>query len=166
MTTAIRSMVQFLNQYKQTIKDGSGALTLGFAHVALYDLACNWRERNFTQLSGSVSLVLSGAISPWGVKAISAIAHRCFTPQKLESMFGRNTIFAINPWHPRHVASIAALAFMAPTIVRQVGVLTGRVKPEKTDQLARTLTWGVLLSFLFNRVVLHTVNQLASKMTK
>lgn len=158
-------MVQFLNQYKQTIKDGSGALTLGFAHVALYDLACNWRERNFTQLSGSVSLVLSGAISPWGVKAISAIAHRCFTPQKLESMFGRNTIFAINPWHPRHIASIAALAFMAPTIVRSVGILAGRVKPEKTDRLARTLTWGVLFSFVFNRVVLHSVNQFAGGMS-
>ena len=164
MTTAIRSMVQFLNQNKQTIKDGSGSLTFGFAHVALYDLACNWQKRNFTQLSGNVSLILSGAISPWGVKAISAIAHRCFTPQKLESMFGRNTIFAINPWHPRHIVSIAALVFMAPTIVRGAGLLIGRVKPEKTDTLARTLTWGVLLSFPFNRVVLHSVNQFAARM--
>ena len=90
---------------------------------------------------------------------------RLLYPQKLESMFGRNTIFAINPWHPRHIASIAALAFMAPTIVRSVGILAGRVKPEKTDRLARTLTWGVLFSFVFNRVVLHSVNQFAGGMS-
>ena len=33
-------------------------------------------------------------------------------------MFGPNTIFAVNPWHPRHVVSIAAVILALPSLAQ------------------------------------------------
>lgn len=61
-------------------------------------------------------ILLSAAVSRPGVYIISSLVGRVFSANQLDRAFGPNTIFAINPRHPRHVVSIAAAAFALPSL--------------------------------------------------
>lgn len=42
----------------------------------------------------------------------------CFSTSQLNRVFGPNTIFAVNPWHPRHVISIAVVILALPSLAQ------------------------------------------------
>lgn len=74
----------------------------------------SWQEtaHRIAILSARVSLLLSASVSRPGVRVVSGLAGNFFT----EELFGANTIFAVNPWHPRHVISFVAVALALPAI--------------------------------------------------
>ena len=65
-----------------------------------------------------VSLILSAATSRPGVMIVSTSVGRVFPVRQFERVFGPNTIFAVNLWHPRHVASIAAVILALPLVAQ------------------------------------------------
>lgn len=70
--------------------------------------------------AAKISIVLSAGVSRPGVFIISSLAGSVFSAEKLTKVFGPNTLFAVNPWHPRHVVSIAAVILAAPSVIQSV----------------------------------------------
>jgi hypothetical protein len=124
-----RATACFLNQpvVKEGVKNVAGSLTLAFGLVEIYDL---YRDRNtlakdltvekVIRVSARVSLILSAGVSRPGVYLISSLVGCVFSTEQLTRVFGPNTIFAINPWHPRHVVSIVAVILALPAVVQMV----------------------------------------------
>lgn len=191
----------FLNQpvIKEGVKNVAGAATFVFGFVEIYDIYQSLKNRNIqpetsTQpfswsetvkkiviVCAKISLILSGMVSRPGVFVISILVGRVFTPVQLESVFGPNTIFAINPWHPRHVASITAVILALPAVLQ--GLYQGAswayrkvvqaAKEVQAEELSSTSQHGpqnwltdmkIRLFVVFNtttsRPVLHIGNQL------
>ncbi len=127
---------QFLNQpvVKEGIKNGISLATFAFGIAGAYDLYrelsgrkisivddadvdSQWlKVANKVILAAKIGLVLSGMVSRPGVFIISQLTHLVASKHQLETVFGPNTIFALNPWHPRHVTSIVAVALTMPMI--------------------------------------------------
>ena len=66
----------------------------------------------------TISFCSTILVSRVAVSSISAIAARVASDERLTRMFGPNTTFAVNPKHPRHLANLAALIFLAPTFIQ------------------------------------------------
>jgi hypothetical protein len=127
----IGTIVKFFNYplVKEGIKNISGAASFVFGWVEVYDLYKIARGRSFSSeenpstikkislICTKLSLILSGAASRPGIYIFSKISDSLFTPQQLHRLFGPNTIFALNPRHPRHIFSIAAAVLTAPAII-------------------------------------------------
>lgn len=134
----LNTSVHFLNQpiVKEGVKNIAGSITLVFGLIEVYDVyqIAHGREIStetcptspkWVQVANKVvivcakiSLILSASVSRPGVFIISSLAGHVFSTTQLESVFGPNTIFAINPWHPRHVISIAAVILSLPLIAQ------------------------------------------------
>lgn len=178
-TTAIR----FLRHHKEEIQNISGVATFAiglFAAHDLYQVCCGrpistenpktatcWQETalKVILLSAKLSLALSAATSRPGVWTIGSLALSLFTPQQLEAVFGPNTIFALNPWHPRHVVSILAACLALPTVGQSLyrGFRREPSPPSDvlmTDSRVRTLT---CLVFLTSRPTFHLGNALVRR---
>lgn len=130
--------VYWLNQpiVKQNVKNIAGSITFVFGVVEIYDIyqilrsrevstdrcakSAKWMQvANKTMIvCAKVSLILSAGVSAPGVFIISSITGKIFSVTALEKVFGPNTIFAINPWHPRHVVSIAAVLLALPSAIQ------------------------------------------------
>lgn len=198
----IIAISQLLNQ--PCVKDGVKKI-VGVAHFALgalavYDIcqilngreisteASNesepWKQTalKVIVLFAKFGLVLSALTSPIGVAIISAAVGAFFSAPQLEAVFGANTIFAINPWHPRHVVSIAGAILMAPAAALAI-YKAGEWLCHKVCQLKDTgteptgdenVSWlsdaktrvFALFSEATGRPVLHMGNQLASWVIK
>jgi hypothetical protein len=68
--------------------------------------------------SAKLSLILSAMVSQIGSSGISALVGRIMSKTQQEKVFGKNTTFAVNPWHPRHLVSIAAVLLALPSVNR------------------------------------------------
>jgi hypothetical protein len=133
------SIAPFLNQpyVKEKVKTITGTVSFTFGLIEIYDLGCLLRRHSFIQdttsvrnvnwiwtaqkvirICHSVSLILSASVSRPGVFLISSLAGRICSAPKLEQLFGPYTTFALNPWHPRHIASIAAVLFAIPSLMQ------------------------------------------------
>lgn len=130
--------VCLLNQpaVKEGIKNVAGSVALAAGLVEMYDIyqICRGREISTEDYSSypkwiqiankviiicaKISLILSAGVSHPGVYIISTLVGCFFSTAQLDRVFGPNTIFAINPWHPRHVISIAAMILALPSIVQ------------------------------------------------
>lgn len=197
-----KAIVGVLNQpiVKTGVKNFSGYAAFSFGLFELYDAVKIIRGRKISSekpssfwarvafkiemLLAKTSLLCSMAVSKPGREIISAVAEKFFTTAQLEAYFGPNTIFAINPRHPRHIVSIAAVALAAPSILISGLILgikatnwvynkvrdrnqTSGFKPED----GQWLTNGkVRLMAIFNTVtsrpVLHLANQFAHSVFK
>jgi hypothetical protein len=111
----ITGTVRFLNQpiVKENVKNIAGTITFAFGLVEVYDIYRILKDRKWHQVANCVidvcakiSLILSAAVSRPGIYIISSIM-RC-----------SNTSFAMNPRHPRHIASIAAVILGLPSLVQ------------------------------------------------
>ncbi|MFA6916888.1 MAG: hypothetical protein WC222_10865 [Parachlamydiales bacterium] len=170
---------------KDSVKKIAGSFTFAFGLLELYDIyqilkgrpvvsevsptAPRWVQISHKVIivSAKVSLVLSAGVSRPGVYLISTLAGSVFSTEQLTRYFGTNTIFAVNPWHPRHVASIAAVILAAPAFVQSVykGFLWlshSVQQPSDTasngwmdDIKVRTMS---LFNIIFSRPVLHMGN--------
>jgi len=89
-------------------------------------------------------------------------------------MFGLNIIFAVNPWHPRHVVSISAVILALPTLAQSTykginwackkiqhyqdtSTNGSEIRPWLTDTKIRLMT---LFNTVTSRPTLHLGNQL------
>ena len=138
----VSATVQFLNQptVKEGVKNIAGIATFIFGLIEVYDVyqiiqgrdistdsyprSPQWVQvaNKIVMLCAKISLVLSGGVSRPGVMIFSALSERIFSAGQLNRYFGPNTIFAINPWHPRHVASIAAVILNLPSVLQSASM--------------------------------------------
>jgi len=121
-----------LNQpiVKERVKEVASSVTFVFGLIEIYDLykiargdhkistdvypkSPRWIQvlNKVVIVCAKISLILSAAVSRPGVFIISSLVGSIFS-------FGPNTLFTINPWHPRHVVSIAAVIFAIPSVLQ------------------------------------------------
>lgn len=188
--------VRFLNQpiIKENIKNIAGTVTFAFGLIELHDIYQILRNREITtepcsdypkwmQVANKViivctkiSLILSAGVSRPGVFIISSIVGCVFTTAQLNRVFGPNTTFAINPWHPRHVVSFVAVILAMPSLAQSAyNGINWTIKKIQQHQNAPTnehwLTDAkIRLMILFNtitsRPVLHMGNKLSRLMLR
>jgi hypothetical protein len=96
------------------------------------------------------SIVLASVASRPGLYFCGGVISKVATPQTLAKIFGQNTIFEINPWHPRHVLNITA------NILSGVALIIKWVYNRRMDDL---VVMGVF-NFVTGRSTLHLVNDL------
>ena len=182
---AVSSGSQFLNspKIKEGIKDSVGFVSLAFGALAAYDLCHIMMGRKISTendqadpkwlqiankvslLAAKFSLVLSAIASRQGVQIISFLMHLAVSKEQIQGVFGPNTIYAINPLHPRHVVSLAAAALAIPLItltIYKVAIRTFPARNQSADGLSdRKVKSMTFFNFITSRPVLHDVNRLA-----
>jgi hypothetical protein len=134
----LNASVQILNQpiVKEGVKRVLGTVTFAFGLVAIYDIYQISQGREISTetfpnspkwvqvahkviiVCAKISIILSAGVSQPGVFIISSLVGCFFSTGQLDQVFGPNTIFAVNPWHPRHVISIAAVILALPSIIK------------------------------------------------
>lgn len=133
-----KASIRLLNQpiVKESVKNIAGTVTFVFGLVEIYDLCQIIQGRKIsteryldypkwvqvahkvTIICAKLSIVLSAAVSRPGVFIISSSIGCFFTTPQLNQVFGPNTTFAVNPWHPRHVISIVAMVLAMPSFAQ------------------------------------------------
>lgn len=187
----LSTTVRTLNQpfIKEGIKNVVGSITFAFGVIELCDLYQLFRGREITTetysnqpqwiqvankvsiVCAKISLVLSAGVSRPGIFIISSTIGSMFSSRQLEKLFGPNTIFAINPYHPRHVASIVAVVLALPTLGQSIYLGTRwvynktQMNRSDTSSTSSGLTDNKVRSMnvfnaLTSRPVLHLGNQL------
>lgn len=193
-TEAVKITSQFLNQQgvKEGVKSIAGQVSFVFGLMAIYDTCRSLKGRSFVTerhlndpkwLQGTykgsvvlakISLILSASTTKPGVFVISKLAGSIFSAAQL-NRFGPNTIFAINPWHPRHVVSFIAVALALPSFAVSTykfgKKLYQKIQREQVDPVIKSTSgvWltdakvrGILLfKTITSRPVLHIGNQVA-----
>lgn len=188
------SSVRLLNQpiVKEGVKNIAGTVTCVFGLVEIYDIYQIARGREITTepcsdfpkwiqvankvviVCAKISLILSAGVSRPGVFIISSLIGCIFSTSQLDKVFGPNTIFAVNPWHPRHVVSIVAVVLALPSLAQSaykgINWTYKKIREYQNTSSDRTdvNTWltntKVRIMTLFNtatsRPVLHLGNQL------
>lgn len=186
--------VRLLNQpiVKEGVKNVVGSMTFVFGLFEVYDVYQIARGREISTetcstspkwvqvankvviVCAKVALILSAGVSRPGVFIISSIVGRVFSTTQLERIFGPNTIFAINPRHPRHVISIAAVILSLPCVIQStckgINWVYKTMRPNQntpidkspvnywlTDHKLRLMT---LFNAMTSRPTLHVGNQL------
>jgi len=196
ISSAARSSLSYtvrtLNQplVKEGIKKVAGCATFAFGLLEIYDIYQILQGREISTESypsypkwvqvankvvvvcAKISLILSAGVSRPGVFIISSVVGTVFSSHQLERVFGPNTIFAVNPWHPRHVISIAAVVLALPSVGQSTykGICWtyNKIQNQQTSDNSPSFIWltdaRVKLMNLFNTVtsrpVLHMGNQL------
>lgn len=176
-------VVSFFNhpEVKQNIKFGIGAATALLGAEALYYLSrgkvyskyfrqdpqapdtfmtrVNNVWNRTTLACAQVSMILSAAVTPIGVWAISTAVNKFFTSAQVDSVFGPNTTFEGNWKHPRHVVSLVALGLAVPAVLSRIFVTP------KTGK-ERTVSNWVIITTLTSRPVLHHLYALAERIAR
>ncbi len=192
----INTTVHLLNQplVKEGVKNIAGSVTFAFGLIEMYDIyqivkggnvSSEIFSKNPTWLevanktiivAAKISLILSAGVSRPGVFIVSSLMGEAFSTTQLNTMFGANTIFAVNPYHPRHIVSIAAVILALPSIVQSVckttsfaykkvmqftgdKTVTSNAKNGLTDAKIRLMTF---FNTITSRPTLHLGNQLGN----
>lgn len=191
--------VRFLNQplVKEGIKNVASTATFAFGVLEIYDLCQIMRGRvvssdrypNYPKwvqvadkvvvVCAKISLVLSTGVSRPGVYIISTLVGRVASTAQLERVFGPSTIFAVNPWHPRHIFSIVAVLLALPAIAQSAckGVNWAYHKVRYHAEPGQNRASGIgisdtkirfmnLFNTLTSRPVLHIGNQLGRRILR
>jgi len=184
--------VHLLNQplVKEGVKNLAGSVTFVFGLVEIYDIYRIARGREISTEASStspkwlqvankvvivcakISLILSAGLSRPGVFIISSLLGCVFSTAQLDRVFVPNTIFAVNPWHPRHVISIAAVMLALPSVIQSthkgVNWMYKKICHYQNNPPQQANNWltdsKIRLMTLFNtitsRPTLHIGNQL------
>jgi hypothetical protein len=154
---ALRNAVYFLNQsgVKEGVKNCTGGVTFVIGLIETYDCYEILKGRRISTtieidsprwcqvadkislISAKLSLILSAVVSRPGRYLISTLVGRIVSKDRLDFIFGPNINFAGNPWHPRHVVSIAAILLAVPSTV-QLTYKEGRLIYMKLFKLYQT----------------------------
>lgn len=190
----LNGSVHLLNQpiVKEGVKNLAGSVTFVFGLLEVYDVsqiarcreisteACStspkWVQiaKKIVIVCAKISLILSAGVSRPGVFIISSLVGCVFSTAQLDRVFGPNTIFKINPWHPRHLISIAAVILALPSVLESTckGIHWAYKKirhyqnapgdEQKTNQWLTDLKVRVMVLFntITSRPTLHIGNQL------
>lgn len=186
--------VNLLNQpiIKEGVKNIAGSVTFVFGLVEIYDIYQITRGREIsTEISlnspkwikvankvvivcAKISLILSAGVSRPGIFIISSLVGCVFSTTQLDQTFGPNTIFAVNPWHPRHVISITAVTLALPSVIllnykginwtckkirqhRNTPTANHNIRSRLTDTKIRLMA---IFNTITSRPTLHIGNQL------
>ncbi|MGZ3732296.1 MAG: hypothetical protein ACXU9U_00955, partial [Parachlamydiaceae bacterium] len=116
-------------------------------------------------------VICTGLTSQPGVFIASRLLGLAFSTPQLERVFGPNTIFVINPTHPRHIISIAGAILMAPQALHNFYLfgknVCQKISAYRNNQIDEPVEFGLLLLpfiELTTRPVLHLGNRLVSLM--
>ncbi len=201
--TFISGAVDYANQpvVKERLKSVFGKLPFFFGAAAVYDLygiaagtrpisseisssqsrlkegykKPKWLQKveNVSILSSKLSLVLSGSISQYGCLIFSHLSNLVLSAEKQEHLFGPNRTFSENPWHPRHIVSLAAFILALPSMALTTGkgiewvcrkirrLQINKFKDDRrwlSDSLVRRMAFCTTFT---SRVALHKINELA-----
>jgi hypothetical protein len=145
--------VSFFNHptVKNGVKDviSVTSFTLGAVEVfkkeKWFSASKDWEQtaQNIAMFCAKLSVFLSALTSRPGVYSCSWIADQLAIPEA----FGPNTVFELNPRHPRHVLSIAASVLAIPTILK----ILFKNQSNSTEK-------AVCFNFFMGRPFLHVVN--------
>jgi hypothetical protein len=137
----------FLNSppIKNGLKDAIGAIAFSGALYSLYEMS---KTTDKTILLLQTSIILNGIASRPGLALCEWALHQVATPATLTKIFGQNTVFEINPCHPRHLFSISVNILAAAALIRLVYT-------RKAPRLIAALT---VFNFLAGRSTLHLAN--------
>ncbi len=158
LQSLVGEFVIFLNQptVKESVKNSAGLITCLFGIIEIY---CLMFLKQNTKTSPSlflakVSICLSPLITRPGVFLMTSLAGMLSI--QTESYFGDHTIFAVNPWYPKHIASFAAVLFGLPALYQKI----------KADaRISNAIFFVLIFNTLTSRPVLHLTNQLALFLT-
>lgn len=157
--------VIFLNQQavKESVKNTAGLITCLFGVIELYNLMF-YKQNSKTSRAlflAKVSICLSPLITRPGIWLISSIAA-LFSLQ-IENYFGDHTIFAANPWYPKHIASFVVVFLALPALCQKINPFQ---KFNNGDHgISNSVFFVLLFNTLTSRPVLHLTNQLALFLT-
>jgi hypothetical protein len=142
--------VQFFNSppVKSGIKNAFGAISFSGAIYMLYEMAAKWKETDKTILLLQTSIILNGIASRPGLAICEWALHQVATPATLMKIFGANTVFEINPWHPRHQFNVAVNILAAVALIHVI-------YHRKAPRIIAALTF---FNFLAGRSTLHIAN--------
>ncbi len=191
----VNASVRLLNQpiVKEGVKNIASSVTFVFGLMELHDIYRISQGREISTetcldspkwvqvsnkviiVAAKISLILSAGVSRPGVFIISSLVGPVFSTAQLNRAFGPNTIFAVNPWHPRHIVSIAAVVLALPSVaqsaykginwgynkIRHYHDMSTDMKDSKnwlTDTKTRLTT---LFNTITSRPTLHMGNQLS-----
>ena len=93
---------------KEAIKNVLGTITFAGGVTVLYRTRKGSSAQKTADFFLKASIVLSCLASRPGLWLLEKVISRIATPQAFAKIFGQNTIFEINPWHPRHALNITA----------------------------------------------------------
>lgn len=163
MSGVVLGTVRLLNTppVKEGVKNVFSGITFVGGFAALYQVSRAPKEQETQHWAVKTlnlvliaSVVLSLIASRPGLylceKALPLIA----TSQTWAAIFGPNTIFAINPWHPRHILNITANVLSATALIKAV---FNKYAPSK-ETLGLIVAIGAF-NFLTGRSTLHLANQ-------
>ena len=141
---------------KEGIKNAFGAITF-FGGIAVLYYNSRTEKASTTEKTLDIflkaSIVFSCIASRPGLYLCEKVIHRIATPATLENLYGRNTVFEINPWHPRHRLNIAVNVLSSAALFKWV----------YDRYLSRPASWLVALgvfNFATGRSTLHMANDL------
>lgn len=190
ITSLFRYSYAVINQpiVKEGVKNLASSISFMFGLVEMHDIyriakgrsitcealtdAIPWKQQLYKiiMICAKISLVLSAGVSRPGIYLISTLMGSIFSTSQLNRVFGPNTVFEINPWHPRHIVSIAALIFALPCVIQsaycsldlfQKNIRHCCHKSEFKAWLCdKKINVMVLFNTLTSRPILHLGNQI------
>lgn len=198
-TTAIKNSlgraVRFSNQpvIKEGVKNIASTAAFTFGIIETYDVYQILRGREVSTETNSdapkwiqvatkaalactkISLILSAITSRPGVFIISTLVGCVFSSSQLERVFGPNTVFAVNPWHPRHIFNITAVILALPGLIESThqGIRWAYVKicPRENGQEQNTegrRSWltdaKIRMMALFNTITSRPIQHLGNQL--
>jgi hypothetical protein len=195
MKSGLGAFVHFANVHKEEIKSGGGVALAVFGCVVAWDMTHGgltdstsisqtdplWMQNalKIVRACSEISLLCSGLTSRPGVYVIARIASAILSKARQEALFGPNTIFAINPWHPRHVVSVAAFIFALPAMIHNICRLGAWVHRKITQQPTvvhaninvrrptdREVLAMLIVATIFGRVTQHLANSYLSRLVR
>jgi hypothetical protein len=126
----------------------SSAVSLTGAAVVLCEIPSTWKTTDKTTLFLQTSALLSGIGSRPGLALCEWTLHQIATPETLTHIFGQNTVFEINPWHPRHLFNVTVNVVAAAALIHVI-------YQRKTSKPVAGLT---AFNFFSGRSTLHLAN--------
>ncbi len=125
-----------------------GCISFTGAAVTLYQMVSTRETTDKTTLFLQTSAILSGIASRPGLAICEWSLHQIATPETLTKIFGQNTIFEINPWHPRHLFNVTVNIIAAVALIHVI-------YHRKASKPVAGLT---TFNFLSGRSTLHLAN--------
>jgi hypothetical protein len=153
---------------KELVKKVIGVAAGVFGVLETYNLFCSWRNgtlwssrqttiENLVGLSARVAIIAAACTIPPLSSAVGAVSTAIFGSSRLVRWFGPNVNFVTNPWHPRHVVSIASWALALPALVHAV---YSRMQTQKRPSENTPSRIRLAFHLVTHRVTLHGVNAL------